>query len=230
MTNPSFTLLVYMFILGVDINKKAIKIASKNLSILNDKESNSRYRLLLTTSNDGNSILKTDINGEAFEWDVIVSNPPYIPPSKYHLLPPSVKRWESKGALVGMDKDGLGLHRQIIDYAIEELFNSTLLSLKKLFALMPNSTFPPKLSLESKKSKSGLLLPFHKYILLELDGSSRQWSIINKYLSSLFEKAIKKRDAKMPTMILKTMPIGDGRTSYRALYARISLYDKSNQI
>lgn len=128
------------------------------------------------------------------DWDLIISNPPYIPHSKYHLLPPSVRKWESKRALIGMDSDGLGFHRQIIKYALTKSLSC-------------------------------------RYILLELDGTFKQWSIITKYLS-LFKplnQIESSRQFSIPSnRIISFIPIGDDmHTKYRALFIKISLDNKN---
>jgi HemK-like putative methylase len=49
-------------------------------------------------------------------FDLLVSNPPYIPAADHDRLPPSVREWESRLALVGEhagDKDGLAFYRRL---------------------------------------------------------------------------------------------------------------------
>jgi release factor glutamine methyltransferase len=47
------------------------------------------------------------------EFDLIVSNPPYIPADAYHLLPPGVREFEPQAALIA-GPDGAAFHREII--------------------------------------------------------------------------------------------------------------------
>lgn len=58
------------------------------------------------------------LRGELFadaagEFDIIVSNPPYIPADEYPLLPPGVRDFEPREALVA-GEDGTAFHREII--------------------------------------------------------------------------------------------------------------------
>ncbi|KAJ3052770.1 putative lipoyltransferase 2, mitochondrial [Rhizophlyctis rosea] len=53
-------------------------------------------------------------------YDLIVSNPPYIPPDEYAKLDKSVTDWEDRAALFA-DGDGLGFHRVIAKHAREHL-------------------------------------------------------------------------------------------------------------
>ncbi len=49
-------------------------------------------------------------------FDLIVSNPPYIPPSAWHSLSASVTQWEDKRALIA-EHNGLAIIEQIITHA-----------------------------------------------------------------------------------------------------------------
>lgn len=53
---------------------------------------------------------------DAFRFDIIISNPPYISQEEYKTLDTSVREWESKRALVAAD-DGLALIKKIIKTA-----------------------------------------------------------------------------------------------------------------
>jgi release factor glutamine methyltransferase len=44
----------------------------------------------------------------ADEWDLVVSNPPYVSPADYETLQPEIRDWEPRGALVGE-----GLHHEL---------------------------------------------------------------------------------------------------------------------
>ncbi|KAJ3292008.1 hypothetical protein HK104_005636 [Borealophlyctis nickersoniae] len=46
-------------------------------------------------------------------FDIIVSNPPYIPPHEYAELDEGVSLWEDRGALLASDSDGVRFHKQI---------------------------------------------------------------------------------------------------------------------
>ncbi|KAH6571071.1 hypothetical protein BASA50_003695 [Batrachochytrium salamandrivorans] len=46
-------------------------------------------------------------------FDMIVANPPYISPSEYDTLDPSVKSWEDKGALLAIDTLGIRFYQHI---------------------------------------------------------------------------------------------------------------------
>ncbi len=53
---------------------------------------------------------------QEFTFDLIVSNPPYIPAKDWATLDKSVSQWEDKNALIAQD-DGLALIKKIIDVA-----------------------------------------------------------------------------------------------------------------
>lgn len=52
------------------------------------------------------------------QFDIIVSNPPYISAKEYKELAPSVTEWEDKNALVA-EHDGFAIIKEIIDHAPE---------------------------------------------------------------------------------------------------------------
>lgn len=64
------------------------------------------------------TIIKSDLFTELKEmnFDLILSNPPYITPDEYAQLEPSVARWEDEQALMTQDH-GLAIIKQIIDQA-----------------------------------------------------------------------------------------------------------------
>lgn len=74
------------------------------------------------------TFLRGDITQTAFmhslskdgPFDLIISNPPYIPPEQYAELDDSVSKWEDRGALFAAD-DGLGFHRLIAQHAVDHL-------------------------------------------------------------------------------------------------------------
>jgi len=47
------------------------------------------------------------------DWDLVVSNPPYVAPEEWDALQPEIREWEPRGALVGT-----GLHAEIARLAV----------------------------------------------------------------------------------------------------------------
>ncbi len=91
--------------IGIDISKKALSTAKENAKLL---EVGDRITFI---NSDWNNIVK---NNE--EFDIIVSNPPYIPEYEYNELDIEVKKFDPIIALVGGD-DGLKCYREIADIA-----------------------------------------------------------------------------------------------------------------
>jgi release factor glutamine methyltransferase len=106
---------------GVDISPEALSLASENAA---------DHQILPSTdrASTGNTfdVTQADILHESFAsavlpklrppFDLLTSNPPYIPINEYNALPPSVKDYEDSRALlgdpVGEDR-GLTFYRQI---------------------------------------------------------------------------------------------------------------------
>lgn len=86
---------------GVDISMPTIKVARKNIEAHNLKK-----RAQIIRSNWGGDV--------SHSFDLIVSNPPYIPEVDIARLEPEVREHEPHLALVGMDADGLGCYREIL--------------------------------------------------------------------------------------------------------------------
>ncbi|MCD6363772.1 MAG: peptide chain release factor N(5)-glutamine methyltransferase [Synergistetes bacterium] len=91
--------------IGVDLSKKALRIASVNAELLNLKE-----RVLFIESDWGKGLR------EWFTFDVIVSNPPYIPQVDLGALDPEVILYEPLEALLG-GEDGLLFYRKTLEVA-----------------------------------------------------------------------------------------------------------------
>lgn len=97
-------------ILGVDISSEALEVAEINRK-LNDVEENLNF-------------IKSDVFSEVKERDfnLIISNPPYIPQDEYEELMPEVRRYEPKIALTD-GKDGLYFYKKITkeskDYLVD---------------------------------------------------------------------------------------------------------------
>ncbi len=98
---------------GIDISKKALKIAKKNLEHLGDV---SKIKFL-------NKSIDTEFFGK---FDLIVSNPPYIKRNEIKNLADDIKKYEPRIALDG-GNDGLDLIKKFI-YKAESIlkFNGTL--------------------------------------------------------------------------------------------------------
>ena len=93
--------------IGVDISKEAIKIAEKNARELNIF--------------DRVSFIESDLDERlSGEFDIIVSNPPYIPEDEISNLEDDVKLYDPMSALVG-GKDGYDFYRKIASFVGEFL-------------------------------------------------------------------------------------------------------------
>ena len=85
---------------AVDISEEALKIATYNKESLLTEEEKNRFRLY-----------RSDMFSEVYgRFDVIVSNPPYIPSKVVDTLEPEVKEYEPRIALDGTE-DGLRFYR-----------------------------------------------------------------------------------------------------------------------
>lgn len=87
---------------GVDISEAALNVAKKNAEALG---LNSRVEFLQ----------QSWAEGITEQFDIIISNPPYIPAADIAELEPEVKQYEPQGALVG-GEDGLVCYRDIAPY------------------------------------------------------------------------------------------------------------------
>jgi release factor glutamine methyltransferase len=85
---------------GVDLSPEAVKIATENAEKLGLSE-----RVVFKVSD-----WATNLNGE---FDIIISNPPYIPSQQITVLDQEVRDYEPRAALDG-GKDGLDCYRIII--------------------------------------------------------------------------------------------------------------------
>ncbi|MBQ8870221.1 MAG: peptide chain release factor N(5)-glutamine methyltransferase [Alphaproteobacteria bacterium] len=97
---------------AVDISDKALKIAQKNTHNLN---LSNRCKLIKTSWFDADFESKLQK-----KYDIIVSNPPYIPTEDIKTLEPEVKNFDPLLALDG-GKDGLESYKQIAIVAKEKI-------------------------------------------------------------------------------------------------------------
>lgn len=93
-------------ITGVDISTQALKVAISNMENLGQEG-----RVMFRKSNLFSSIKDTE------KYDIIVSNPPYIPLSEKGNLQDEVKKFEPPLALFTNDKDGMEFYKKIIETA-----------------------------------------------------------------------------------------------------------------
>jgi release factor glutamine methyltransferase len=85
---------------GLDINSKAVELAQKNAS--RNRVNNVVFEEVDLFDNQAMTNLKLG------QFDIVVSNPPYIPPTEYLQLDRSVRDYEDPRALVG--KRGVSEH------------------------------------------------------------------------------------------------------------------------
>lgn len=95
---------------GIDISKSALAVAIENASI-NNTSVNFQY----------NSILDQKSWDCLSNYDVIISNPPYIPVSEKPLMPKNVLSFEPELALFVEDKEALIFYKTIAEFAIKKL-------------------------------------------------------------------------------------------------------------
>ncbi len=91
--------------IGVDLSEKALEVAKENAALLSRNELNDEKKIAFIQSN-----LFENVEGE---FDIIVSNPPYIKTKVIDTLMPEVRDFEPMMALDGRE-DGLYFYRQII--------------------------------------------------------------------------------------------------------------------
>lgn len=95
---------------GVDVSKAALEVAQKNAGGLKLKIN---YRV---------ADILDEQNWAAFpNYDIVVSNPPYIPPSESKLMPAHVLRHEPHRALFTATEDALVFYRAITRFASQHL-------------------------------------------------------------------------------------------------------------
>lgn len=78
-----------------------------------------QHNALKVTNNTACTFMHSDLYDalpENVQFDLIVTNPPYIRPHEFSMLEPHVLRWEDRNALVS-DDNGLGLIKRIVSGA-----------------------------------------------------------------------------------------------------------------
>lgn len=91
-------------IIAIDVNKDVLSVAEENAEI---NQVGEHIEFILLNIMDENGVEK--IGGQ---FDVVISNPPYVSEEAYKRLPAEVREYEPKQALDG-GQDGLRFYRQI---------------------------------------------------------------------------------------------------------------------
>ncbi|KAM0789568.1 hypothetical protein ACM66B_000378 [Microbotryomycetes sp. NB124-2] len=105
--------------IGVDVADTAVSLARENVDLYGEwlGDSVEVRKADLFAADFVDSVLETTAGQTTF--DLVVSNPPYIPRSEYATLDNSVKDWEDEGALLGdrtADRsDGLAFYERIVE-------------------------------------------------------------------------------------------------------------------
>ena len=107
-------------ITAVDKSQASLELANKNLAALNAASIKSKKESVIKSIVREMDIFnQKDVNQLMMEggpFDVIISNPPYIPTIEWETLDECVRRWEDSQALIGdVDgvEDGLAFYRRI---------------------------------------------------------------------------------------------------------------------
>ena len=104
-------------VFGIDISESAIELAQNNAQLLKLDVSFVKYDIL---ANDVDSEIQTT-------WDVIISNPPYIPDLEKEGMASHVIEYEPENALFVPDKTPLLFYERIAIFAKEHLSQSGML-------------------------------------------------------------------------------------------------------
>lgn len=120
--------LPHLRVWAMDISKKAIKIASENAL-----ENNTSIKFFQ------GDILNMPNEIQTNQFDVIVSNPPYVRESEKALMKPNVLDWEPEISLFVPDEDPLIFYKEIIRMA-----SKSLVSRGQIF-LEINEIFPEEI-------------------------------------------------------------------------------------
>ena len=101
---------VPMELMGVDISTDALRVAIKNMEALGEQR-----RVIFRKSDIFKGLRPID------KFDIIVSNPPYIPISAKNTLQDEVKNFDPDLALFAPDKDGVEFYARILEDAKNHL-------------------------------------------------------------------------------------------------------------
>jgi len=122
---------------ALDVSEGALEIAKKNAETL---ETDIVFY--------HKSILETAEWESLPNFDIIVSNPPYIPHREAHLMPENVKQYEPHLALFIDDENPLVFYEMIADFAKQKLnkdgylfFETNEFNAKEVLSMLRNKTF-----------------------------------------------------------------------------------------
>lgn len=107
-------------VIGSDINPKALELAEKN------KRHNFISNAFFIQSDFYKNIYQEikKIKSDIKNFDLIVSNPPYISPEEFKNLSETITLWEDKNALIA-NEDGFYAYKEIINHAKDYLILNT---------------------------------------------------------------------------------------------------------
>lgn len=122
---------------ALDVSEGALAIAKKNAEYLDSKIT--FYQKDILVKNDWVSLPN---------FDIIVSNPPYIPHREAHLMPENVKQFEPHLALFIDDENPIVFYEMIADFAKQKLntdgylfFETNEFNAKEVLNMLSNKTF-----------------------------------------------------------------------------------------
>lgn len=102
--------------IGLDVNPTAVSLANMNAAIMLGTTDACRYHCIKKSFLEYTAYHHQTIESDDEKFDIIVSNPPYIPSADILDLEPEVKRYEDHGALDG-GVDGLDIIKDLIKHA-----------------------------------------------------------------------------------------------------------------
>ena len=99
---------------AIDIDPVAVETSLENSRLVLDESEQKCYNVMLCSAATYDPSSSSRQRKHSTKYDIVVSNPPYIPRHDMSTLDPDVVRYESDGALCGGD-DGLDVVRMIIE-------------------------------------------------------------------------------------------------------------------
>ena len=108
----------YVHVVAVDVDEAAVQVARRNAARLG---LGGRVDIALSDLFAGLAPLQ--------RFDVIVSNPPYVPDAEYATLEPNVRDFEPRLALHG-GEDGLDVYRRLVVEAVPRLLPGGMLAVE----------------------------------------------------------------------------------------------------